>query len=352
MTSTPTKMPFPFREPQPDRFGLRHSLGLALLLLMLLFWLMDQFGWFSFEMDPATLAQLQQEQALLQRDMVFRFVDSPPDDLTPKPDAALSDADRQAKSKTEEELEPENNDPFSRGDTYELTDSEGGSPSEPLPSTKAQKADPDTASNVSESPLKPPAPVMQAKQEREKKKTDTEEGTTESSPQGNLPTWSGMPKPYQPPSQTTVAEAESQAQQALRSLSQQSEAQRTAQEGKRHQNLQGKRMPHIGFSVDTAGHELGPYLQRLIDLVRSNWRIPNIARLEASGVTAIAFDLYQDGSIKEARVYSESGFEALDAASLNAITNTHPAPPLPQHIKEASIPIEFGFYYNVRPPRP
>ncbi|PIE02874.1 MAG: hypothetical protein CSA81_05065 [Acidobacteria bacterium] len=342
-------MSYQFREIEPPSFTLKSGVTYALFLTLLLFLVLDQTNALEFRISTEELEQLKREQQELRRDMRFRFVESPEDEVKPKEDVPHSDATRIAKSMTNEEMEPENEDPFSKGDTFELKQRNDPSP-EPSsgPQTKMEEA-------VSQ-PLPLPAVPMEKPQEQPKEIEEPEKDDRDMKEKkhvakiGQLPTWSGAPKPYQPPTKEDLEKAHNAAEKAMskQTMYRNKHAER---EMRQHDNLQGKAMPNIGFSVDTAGHDLGPYLKRFIELVRGNWRIPNIARLEASGVNTIEFKLHQNGSITEAHILTDSGFEALDISSLNAIVNTHPAPPLPAHIEEEWIPIKFGFYYNVRPPR-
>ena len=122
-----------------------------------------------------------------------------------------------------------------------------------------------------------------------------------------------------------------------------------AAETSRFDNPAGSSAPFLGVSVETKRSDLGPYLKILKQLIQGNWRIPNIARYEVSGVSGIFFKIRKDGTIEGVSIGHSSTFEPLDVAALNAVTNTNPAPPLPSHVEEEWIPIKFGFYYNVRP---
>ena len=340
-------MTYRFREIEKPRFSLQSGFLSAMLFLMLFFFLLDQSKILQVQLTPEEIQKIKESQDELERDLLFRFIESPEDDIIPKKDTAYSDLDRKAKSMTNEELEPENEDPFSRGESFELKQR-----NEPEPEDSPQPAKPlslDQIPTPAAPPTMPeePEPVEEDKEKKDLPELDTERETEKF---GKIPTWTGAPKPYRPPSKEELKQANEAAKQALAKESR-FKQQNQARESEQYDNLEGRATPSIGFSIDTAGHDLGPYLKLFIQLVKGNWRIPNIARLEASGVTGIEFKLHKDGSITEAHVLSESGFEALDSSSLNAILNTHPAPPLPAHIEEEWIPIKFGFYYNVRPPR-
>lgn len=342
-------MSYQFRDIEEPTFTLKSGSLYAILLLLLFIFLADQTQIFSMQISEEELQALQEAKKELERDLYFRFVESPEDEVEPDEDAAYSDLTRIAKSMTNEELEPENDDPFSKGDTFELKQR-----NEPEPVDMSQPAQPLNREQVPPQlrpPVQPEEPQPIESEEKAQEETDTERETVrEVEETGSVPTWAGAPKPYRPPTKEELQLAQEAAKQAMAKETH-FRNQNLAREMRQHDNIQGRAMPNIGFSVDTAGHDLGPYLKHFIQLVKGNWRIPNIARLEAAGVSVIEFQLHQDGSITKATILSESGFEALDISSLNAILNTHPAPPLPDHIDEPFIPIKFAFYYNIRPPR-
>jgi len=333
-----------FRDIERPSFTLQSGVKYAVFFLLLVFITLDQTGALEFRLSPEEILEMKEKQEEMKRDLLFRFVESPEDEIKPKEDAAYSDVTRMAKSMTNEELEPDNEDPFSKGRSYELKQMNE-------PSMENSASQPQQEASKESLPPLPPVPLEEPREVEEPEK-DTPETDEEQNMDsiGKLPTWAGAPQPYRPPTKDEMKKANESAEEALtkESLFRQQNAKR---EMEQYDNTGGKAQSSIGFSVDTAGHDLGPYLKHFIQLVRGNWRIPNIARLEAAGVSRIEFKLHQNGDITEAFILSESGFEALDISSLNAIVNTHPAPPLPAHIEEDWIPIKFGFYYNMRPPR-
>lgn len=340
-------MAYRFRDIERPRFTLQSGTLYAVLFLLLLFLSLDQTRALNIELSPEKIEELRQQQEELQRDMLFRFVDSPEDQVEPEKNVALSDLNRVAKSMTNEELDPQNDDPFSRGNSYELLQRNEEQPTSD-PETQAKPLDADQVpSEAAPSQPEEPQPVKNDEEEKDIPELDTEHNSEQI---GKMPTWAGAPRPYRPPTQEELAQANEAAKQAM-AKENIFRSKNKARQEKQYDNIQGRATPSIGFSVDTAGHDLGPYLKRFVQLVRGNWRIPNIARLEASGVSVIQFRLHQNGHITHAGVFTESGFEALDTSSLNAIVNTHPAPPLPEHIKEEWIPIKFSFFYNMRPRR-
>ena len=315
-----TTHPF-LRDVEEPRFKLWQAGVIAAALLLLLFLMIQKSGWMQFSLSPEELLEMQAMREQRQRDLSFRFLDEAQNVAQQDNPKYLSDADRRAESEPME-LDPDNEDPFSKGDTYEL---------------------------VNQNPKAVDSPVSQGSRPAPQRAEMPEKHDDEPQPIADDPIFQleNGPKPYRPPSAEEVAHSQQAAQARI---ARESTSSASAAEG-RYDNQSGKRSPHMGFSVDTAGHDLGPYLKQLIELVRSNWRIPEIARLEASGVVVVYFELHQNGMIEQTTVIQNSDYEPLDMSSYNAVRNVYQAPPLPKHIQEEWIPIKFAFYYNVRPPR-
>lgn len=328
-----------FREEDRPKFNIRRAGLISLVCIVLLLLAVAKSN--PFELDSQTLEQIALEQQKQQRqsDMVFRFMDTP-NEVEENPDPEfLSDANRIKKSSEPLTETPENNDPVSVGNSLELKQQPLPTvPSEPQPATpqrvpnQSQDQEPQKEEPTEEPPEEPEEP-----QETEAPKE----------PQPIDPTLDDpfAPKPYKKLSSKQ-----------RKDLAKKAEMEMMAQDRKpsgalteRYDNPNGSRANQTGFSIDTGGHDLGPYLNILKQLVKSNWRIPSIARYEVRGFSIIDFKLHKDGRITDAYIYTQSGYEPLDAASLNAITGIYKAPPLPKHIDEPFIPIKFGFYYNMRP---
>jgi TonB family protein len=101
---------------------------------------------------------------------------------------------------------------------------------------------------------------------------------------------------------------------------------------------------------DTMGVDFGPYLQRVIHVVRENWYtlIPEVARppLLKRGKVSIEFAILKDGSVAGLRIVGPSGDIALDRAAYGGITASNPFQPLPGEFKGQYLALRFHFYYN------
>ena len=81
---------------------------------------------------------------------------------------------------------------------------------------------------------------------------------------------------------------------------------------------------------DTRGVDFGPYLARIVYIVRRNWIsvIPESARLGEKGRVGVVFEILKDGSVPQLRLVASSGSDPLDRAAVNGIHASVPFPPL------------------------
>jgi len=105
---------------------------------------------------------------------------------------------------------------------------------------------------------------------------------------------------------------------------------------------------------DTRGVDFGPYLSRIIHIVRQNWIsvIPESARLGEKGRTGVVFEILKDGSVPQLRMVASSGSDPLDRAAVNGIHASIPFPPLPQEFTGNHLVLQFIFLYNIAPRSP
>ena len=104
---------------------------------------------------------------------------------------------------------------------------------------------------------------------------------------------------------------------------------------------------------DTKGVDFGPYLSRIIFIVRRNWLavIPESARLGEKGRSGVVFEILKDGSVPQLRLVASSGSDPLDRAAVNGIHASVPFPPLPAEFTGNHLVLQFIFLYNLAPPR-
>lgn len=101
---------------------------------------------------------------------------------------------------------------------------------------------------------------------------------------------------------------------------------------------------------DTRGVDFGPYLARIVYIVRRNWYavIPESARLGEKGRVAIVFEILKDGSVPQLRMVASSGSDPLDRAAMTGIRASSPFPPLPAEFTGEHLVLQFIFLYNLQ----
>jgi len=102
---------------------------------------------------------------------------------------------------------------------------------------------------------------------------------------------------------------------------------------------------------DTRGVDFGPYLARIVLIVKRNWysMIPESARLGEKGRVAVVFEILKDGSVPQLRLVASSGAEPLDRAAVNGVRASIPFPPLPDEFTGNHLVLQFIFLYNLTP---
>ena len=102
---------------------------------------------------------------------------------------------------------------------------------------------------------------------------------------------------------------------------------------------------------DTRGVDFGPYLARVVYIVRRNWYsvIPESARLGEKGRVGIVFEILKDGSVPQLRLVASSGSDPLDRAAVAGIHSSIPFPPLPEEFTGNHLVLQFIFLYNLSP---
>lgn len=107
---------------------------------------------------------------------------------------------------------------------------------------------------------------------------------------------------------------------------------------------------NLDILSDTQGVDFGPYLERVLHVVRLNWYnlIPEVARppLMKRGKVSIEFAILSNGQVAGMRLVGGSGDVALDRAAWGGITASNPFPPLPSEFHGSYLALRFHFYYN------
>jgi TonB family protein len=109
----------------------------------------------------------------------------------------------------------------------------------------------------------------------------------------------------------------------------------------------GRPQGALDILSDTQGVDFGPYLQRILQDVKTNWYllIPESASMK-KGKLAIEFAITKDGQVAGMKLVASSGDTALDRPAWGSITNSNPFPPLPSDFGGQYLALRFRFYYN------
>lgn len=99
---------------------------------------------------------------------------------------------------------------------------------------------------------------------------------------------------------------------------------------------------------DPKGVDFRPYLLQVLQTIRMNWRAvyPESARMGARGRVVLQFAVAPDGTITKVVFTSESGSQALDRASVAAISMSNRLPPLPAGYTGERVVLQLNFLYN------
>jgi TonB family protein len=109
----------------------------------------------------------------------------------------------------------------------------------------------------------------------------------------------------------------------------------------------GRQLGALDILSDTQGVDFGPYLQRILQDVKTNWYllIPQSSATK-KGKLAIEFAIRKDGQIAGMKLVASSGDVLLDRPAWGSITNSNPFPPLPTDFGGPYLALRFRFHYN------
>lgn len=232
----------------------------------------------------------------------------------PKPDADLSDMDRQARSV---ERAPLGNTalPFSRGNTPERVEAERAARLNRPPGAGAS----------------PPAPAP-------------------SVPDG----LNGLPRPDAPPAtEPRAVERTAEPDTFNPSVGVIADAIRNVRkyvEQDQLMSLSGTQDFAPSIQFDTKGVEFGPWLRRFIAQIRRNWFVP-YAAMSLRGHVVITFNVHKDGRITDVAVAKPSAVDGFTSSARNAILSSNPTMPLPPEYPEDRAFFTVTFYFNESPDR-
>jgi TonB family protein len=258
------------------------------------------------------------------------FLELPPDaqKLTRRPDAkVISDKDRIATSKAPQ---------INREDLKKILES--SRPGRP-------------GANVQQPPAEGQAAQNQQQPAAQPNSQGFEQPPTDQTAQLRLP-----PQPRPKPNFNTSMTAGSAIDQALRGAAENRGRYGAGQAGD-YGLSQGrggpKALDQAEILTDTMGVDFGPYLTRIVAIVKQNWYTlmpPSVyPPILKQGKLAIEFVILKNGNSTEMAIRTSSGDVALDRAAWASITASNPFPPLPKEFPGKILGLRFYYFYNLEP---
>jgi outer membrane biosynthesis protein TonB len=114
-----------------------------------------------------------------------------------------------------------------------------------------------------------------------------------------------------------------------------------------------KALDQAEILTDTMGVDFGPYLTRIVQIVKENWynlMPPSVyPPILKQGKLSIEFVILKDGKTSGMVVHTTSGDVALDRAAWASITASTPFPPLPKEFPGQILGLRFYYFYNLNP---
>jgi TonB family protein len=114
-----------------------------------------------------------------------------------------------------------------------------------------------------------------------------------------------------------------------------------------------KALDQAEILTDTMGVDFGPYLTRIVQIVKQNWyglMPPSVyPPILKQGKLAIEFVILKDGKVSDMAIRTSSGDIPLDRAAWASITASTPFPPLPKEFPGKLLGLRFYYFYNLDP---
>ncbi len=114
-----------------------------------------------------------------------------------------------------------------------------------------------------------------------------------------------------------------------------------------------KALDQAEILTDTMGVDFGPYLTRVVQVVKANWynlMPPSVyPPILKQGKLSIEFVIQKDGKVSNMTLHTSSGDVPLDRAAWGSITASTPFPPLPKEFPGQILGLRFYYFYNLQP---
>ncbi|MGB9233233.1 MAG: TonB family protein [Terriglobales bacterium] len=114
-----------------------------------------------------------------------------------------------------------------------------------------------------------------------------------------------------------------------------------------------KALDQAEILTDTMGVDFGPYLTRVVQVVKANWynlMPPSVyPPILKQGKLSIEFVIQKNGNVSGMTLHTSSGDVPLDRAAWASITASNPFPPLPKEFPGQILGLRFYYFYNLQP---
>src|SRR4029079_10326878 len=120
-------------------------------------------------------------------------------------------------------------------------------------------------------------------------------------------------------------------------------------QGESLQNVQGSGDFGPSIQFDTKGVDFGPWMRRFIAQIRRNWFVP-YAAMSLRGHVVLSFNVHKDGSITDLQVMQPSSIDAFTKSAFNAVKLSNPTVPFPREYPDEQGRFIVTFYFNETPP--
>jgi len=120
-------------------------------------------------------------------------------------------------------------------------------------------------------------------------------------------------------------------------------------QGETLQNVQGSGDFGPSIQFDTKGVDFGPWMRRFIAQIRRNWFVP-YAAMSLRGHVVLSFNVHRDGTVTDLQVMQPSAIDAFTKSAFNAVRLSNPTVPFPPEYPDEQGRFIVTFYFNETPP--
>lgn len=104
----------------------------------------------------------------------------------------------------------------------------------------------------------------------------------------------------------------------------------------------GSRVRRAKTSFYTAGYDISPWAEKVVNKIQTNWVIPS-SEMGSKGLVGISVIIEKNGELSSIQMVNSSNIQALDEAALRAVRMSSPFPNLPDDFPDKSLEAYFEF---------